>query len=98
MLQKIIDSLSKNSGLTDQEFWERISSDNIEDFLTEYVLPPEIYFINTDDYTLLKELIIEDVIKVDDKTGSLLGQVEVDIVADILMFTHLYGSFSPESI
>ena len=40
MLQKIIDSLSKNSGLTDQEFWERISSDNIEDFLTEYVLPP----------------------------------------------------------
>lgn len=98
MLQKIIDSLSKNSGLTDQEFWERISSDNIEDFLTEYVLPPEIYFFNTDDYTLLKELIIEDVIKVDDKTGSLLGQVEVDIVADILMFTHLYGSFSPESI
>lgn len=97
MLQKIIDSLSKNSGLTDQEFWERISSDNIEDFLTEYVLPPEIYFINTDDYTLLKELIIADVIKVDDKTGSLLGQVEVDIVADILMFTHLYGSFSPEN-
>lgn len=97
MLQKIIDSLSKNSGLTDQEFWERISSDNIEDFLTEYVLPPEIYFINTDDYTLLKELIIKDVIKVDDKTGSLLGQVEVDIVADILMFTHLYGSFSPEN-
>lgn len=97
MLQKIIDSLSKNSGLTDQEFWERISSDNIEDFLTEYALPPEIYFINTDDYTLLKELIIEDVIKVDDKTGSLLGQVEVDIVADILMFTHLYGSFSPEN-
>lgn len=95
MLQKVINDLSNYAGHTPEEFWERVSSDNIEDFLGDYKLPKEIYIINTDDYKMLKDLITKDVIKFDDKHGALLGQCEVNIVSNILILTHMYGSLVP---
>ena len=93
MLRQVINSLSYYAGHSEESFWEKISSENIEEFLSDYTLPIEILKINTDDYALLKRIITEDVIKTDDDSGSLLGATEVDIVSDILIFTHLYGSF-----
>ena len=92
MLHEIINSISKYQRDTQEDFWKKISSESIEEFLIDYHLPKEITTSIITDYADLKKLLVEDVIEIDSLGSNILDSADVDLVTDILMFSYMYGN------
>lgn len=92
MLHEIVNSISKYQRDTQEDFWKKISSESIEEFLIDYHLPKEITTSIITDYADLKKLLVEDVIEVDSLGSNILDSADVDLVTDILMFSYMYGN------
>ena len=90
MLHEIVNSISKYQRDTEENFWKKISSESIEEFLIDYHLPKEITTSIITDYADLKKLLVEDVIEIDSLGSNILDSADVDLVTDILMFSYLY--------
>lgn len=92
MLHEIVNSISKYQRDTEENFWKKISSESIEEFLIDYHLPKEITTSIITDYADLKKLLVEDVTEIDRLGCNILDSADVDLVTDILMFSYLYGN------
>ena len=94
MLYEIIKNISKFDSKSKDEFWEKVSSQNIEEFLLDYKIPNTITNSLILDYSDIKNILVEDVTKTDDLDSNLLGNSEIDLVTDILAISYMYGNLA----
>ena len=76
MLHEIVNSISKYQRDTEENFWKKISSESIEEFLIDYHLPKEITTSIITDYTDLKKLLVEDVTEIENDNQESIEKPE----------------------
>lgn len=84
MLYEAIKSLSKHSYDTKKDFYDRISLNNIEEFLLESniaTFKESLY----PTYKELKEALIKELTTIDDNEYSLLDSQDIDLLSDLLI-------------